>query len=64
MPTPSRSVRPRDFPSVWDTYHDHRMVMAGAVVALRVPGMVLDDPDTVSKTMPSFVDLWTEAVSA
>ncbi len=50
--------------SVWDTYHDHRMVMAGAVVALRVPGLVLDDPDTVSKTMPTFVDLWTEAVSA
>lgn len=55
---------PPHSPSVWGTYHDHRMVMAGAVVALRVPGMVLDDPDTVSKTMPSFVDLWTEAVSA
>lgn len=40
------------------------MVMAGAIVALRVPGLVLDDPDTVSKTMPSFVDLWTEAVGA
>ena len=55
---------PPHSPSVWGTYHDHRMVMAGAVVALRVPGVVLDDPDTVSKTMPSFVDLWTEAVSA
>lgn len=55
---------PPHSPSVWDTYHDHRMVMAGAVVALRVQGMVLDDPDTVSKTMPTFVDLWTEAVSA
>lgn len=51
-------------PAVWDTYHDHRMVMAGAVVALRVPGVVLDDPDTVAKTMPTFVDLWTEAVGA
>lgn len=55
---------PPHTPSVWSTYHDHRMVMAGAIVALRVPGLVLDDPDTVSKTMPSFVDLWTEAVGA
>lgn len=51
-------------PSVWGTYHDHRMVMAGAIIALRVPGTVLDDPDTVAKTMPTFVDLWTEAVGA
>lgn len=55
---------PPHSPSVWDTYHDHRMVMAGAVIALRVPGLVLDDPDTVAKTMPSFMDLWTEAVGA
>lgn len=51
-------------PSVWGTYHDHRMVMAGAVIALRVPGTVLDDPDTVAKTMPTFVQLWEEAVGA
>ena len=38
--------------------------MAGAVIALRVPGTVLDDPDTVAKTMPTFVQLWEEAVGA
>jgi 3-phosphoshikimate 1-carboxyvinyltransferase len=51
-------------PSLWGTYHDHRMVMAGAIIALRVPGTVLDDPDTVAKTMPTFVQLWEEAVGA
>lgn len=51
-------------PTVWGTYHDHRMVMAGAIIGLRIPGVVLDDPDTVAKTMPTFVDLWTEAVGA
>lgn len=49
-------------PSVWGTYHDHRMVMAGAIIALRVPGTVLDDPGTVAKTMPDFMDLWEQAV--
>ncbi|SDO64155.1 3-phosphoshikimate 1-carboxyvinyltransferase [Pedococcus dokdonensis] len=40
------------------TYADHRMVMAGAVLGLRVPGLVVEDPGTVAKTLPEFVDLW------
>jgi 3-phosphoshikimate 1-carboxyvinyltransferase len=40
------------------TYADHRMVMAAAVLALAVPGIVVEDPGTVAKTMPEFTTLW------
>jgi 3-phosphoshikimate 1-carboxyvinyltransferase len=40
------------------TYHDHRMVMAGAVLGLAVPGVVVEDVGTVAKTMPEFTSLW------
>lgn len=50
-PAPLRAGRFR-------TYADHRMVMAGAVLGLAVPGMVIEDVDTVAKTMPQFTTLW------
>lgn len=43
----------------FETYADHRMVMAGAVLGLAVPGVVVSDVDTVAKTMPSFTGLWS-----
>lgn len=43
----------------WETYDDHRMVMAGAVLALRVPGVVVADVATVKKTLPRFPVMWT-----
>lgn len=45
----------------WNTYADHRMVMAGAVLGLVTPGLVINDPDTVSKTLPAFTRMWDEA---
>ncbi len=45
------------------TYADHRMVMAGAVLGLAVPGLVVEDVGTVAKTMPEFVDLWRRMLS-
>ncbi len=41
-----------------DPHGDHRIAMAFAVLGLRVPGIVVDDPACVSKTCPSFFDLW------
>ncbi len=41
------------------TYEDHRMVMAAAVLGLAVPGVVVEDPGTVAKTMPEFIALWS-----
>ncbi len=46
-------------PATWMTYADHRMVMAGAVLGLVIPGIEIDDPDTAAKTMPDFAQRWT-----
>lgn len=52
-------ISPRPLsPATFHTYGDHRMVMAGAVLGLAVPGVVVEDPDTVAKTLPTFVGLW------
>ncbi|MGW4487049.1 3-phosphoshikimate 1-carboxyvinyltransferase [Amycolatopsis sp. NPDC004368] len=44
---------------VFHTYDDHRLVMAAAVLGLRVPGVLVENPATVGKTFPGFVDTWT-----
>jgi 3-phosphoshikimate 1-carboxyvinyltransferase len=43
---------------VWHSYADHRMAMAGAIVGLRVPGVLVEDIATTAKTLPQFPDLW------
>jgi 3-phosphoshikimate 1-carboxyvinyltransferase len=43
---------------VFHTYHDHRLVMTGAVLGLRVPGIQVENPATVAKTFPGFIDAW------
>ena len=53
--TPSASL----VGNTWHTYEDHRMATAGAIIGLRVPGIVIEDVSVVSKTMPEFVSLWT-----
>ena len=37
-----------------DTYDDHRMAMSMALVGLRVPGVVINDPGCTAKTYPDF----------
>jgi len=44
----------------WDAYSDHRMATAGAVIGLAVPGVVINNINSVSKTMPNFVELWNK----
>jgi 3-phosphoshikimate 1-carboxyvinyltransferase len=52
-------IRPRPMTGgLFHTYADHRMAMAGAVLGLRVPGVVVENVGTVAKTLPDFVDLW------
>jgi 3-phosphoshikimate 1-carboxyvinyltransferase len=43
------------------TWGDHRMAMALAAVAARVPGVVLEDPACVAKTYPGF---WQDLAAA
>ena len=40
-----------------DTYEDHRMAMSFALLGLRRPGIVINDPGCVSKTFPSYFDV-------
>jgi 3-phosphoshikimate 1-carboxyvinyltransferase len=52
-------IRPRPLHGgVFHTYDDHRMVMAAAVLGLAVPGVEVENPDTVGKTLPEFGELW------
>jgi 3-phosphoshikimate 1-carboxyvinyltransferase len=39
-----------------DSYDDHRMAMAFALVGLRVPGVVIREPRCVAKTWPDYFD--------
>ena len=39
-----------------DTHDDHRIAMSFAIAGLRVPGVVLLDPDCTSKSYPGFFE--------
>lgn len=43
---------------VVQSYADHRMATAGAILGLAVPGIEVEDIATTSKTMPDFPQLW------
>lgn len=47
----------------WNSYADHRMAMAGAVIGLRAPGLQVLDVQTTSKTYPGFADAWSALVA-
>ncbi|MGN1064036.1 MAG: 3-phosphoshikimate 1-carboxyvinyltransferase, partial [Thermoguttaceae bacterium] len=38
------------------TYDDHRMAMSFALAGLRIPGVVIENPECVAKTYPNFFD--------
>jgi 3-phosphoshikimate 1-carboxyvinyltransferase len=40
------------------TYDDHRLATAGAVLGLRVPGVLVENIATTAKTLPDFTGLW------
>jgi 3-phosphoshikimate 1-carboxyvinyltransferase len=58
------SVRPRPLRvpdgHAFESYDDHRMVMAAAVLGLAVPGIDVLNVATVGKTFPGFTALWAE----
>lgn len=41
-------------PTTFATYNDHRMAMSLALLGLKSPGMVLENPGCVAKTYPAF----------
>lgn len=58
------SIRPRplraDGSRPFESYDDHRMVMAAAVLGLAVPGIEVLNAATVGKTFPDFTALWAQ----
>lgn len=64
----SITIRPRPLrvPAghAWDSYNDHRMVMAGAVLGLAVPGIDILNVATVGKTFPEFTEFWGRLVAS
>lgn len=53
------TVYPADkiVPATLDTYDDHRMAMSLALVGLMAPGVVINDPECVNKTFPTYFDV-------
>jgi len=46
--------------TVLETYQDHRMATFGAIIGLRLPGLSVRNVATTAKTMPDFLDLWSQ----
>lgn len=44
--------------ATFETYADHRMATAGAVLGLRIPGVDVIDIATTAKTLPDFAAMW------
>ena len=55
---PGRSGNDPGRRALLDSYADHRMVMAGAVLGLAIEGVEVGDPGAVTKTLPDFVERW------
>ncbi|MFW3171068.1 3-phosphoshikimate 1-carboxyvinyltransferase [Geodermatophilus sp. CPCC 206100] len=51
-------------PARLDSYADHRMVHAAAVLGLAVDGVEVTDPGAVSKTLPDFPERWAAMLGA
>nr|WP_231988308.1 3-phosphoshikimate 1-carboxyvinyltransferase [Nakamurella panacisegetis] len=57
-------IRPRPLTGgLWGAWADHRMATAGAIVGLRVPGLVVDDIGTTAKTLPGFDRMWADMLA-
>ncbi len=53
------ATTPDAAPVVFETYNDHRMAMALALVGLRRPGVLIANPRCVEKTYPTFWRDWS-----
>lgn len=49
-------------PMTWETYADHRMAHAAAIVGLVAPGFQVSDVACTSKTWPGFAEAWEQAI--
>ena len=45
---------------LFNSYDDHRMATAGAIIGLAVDGVVVENIETTKKTLPDFPGLWQQ----
>jgi 3-phosphoshikimate 1-carboxyvinyltransferase len=50
-------------PATIDPHDDHRMAMAFALTGLRIPGVVIDNPECVAKTWPDYFTMLSAIVT-
>lgn len=43
-------------PTIIETYNDHRMAMSFSIIGLKIPDIVIKNPDCVNKSFPKFFD--------
>ena len=48
---------------IWQSYADHRMATAGAIIGLRVVGVAVEDIATTAKTLPDFPGMWLDMLA-
>ncbi|KRA37554.1 MULTISPECIES: 3-phosphoshikimate 1-carboxyvinyltransferase [unclassified Nocardioides] len=54
------SIKPAPLsPGVFHTYADHRMAHAGVIIGAAVPGVLVENVATTSKTFPDFAAFWS-----
>ncbi|MGV9793067.1 3-phosphoshikimate 1-carboxyvinyltransferase [Gordonia sp. NPDC003422] len=46
----------------WESYADHRMATAGAIIGLVTQGVTVDDIETTTKTLPDFPGMWQQMI--
>jgi 3-phosphoshikimate 1-carboxyvinyltransferase len=51
-------------PYLFNSYEDHRMATAGAIIGLAVPGVVVENIETTKKTLPNFPELWSQMLGS
>jgi 3-phosphoshikimate 1-carboxyvinyltransferase len=51
-------------PYLFNSYEDHRMATAGAIIGLAVPGVVVENIETTKKTLPNFPKLWSQMLGS
>lgn len=58
-------IRPRPLHGgTFETYDDHRLATAAAVIGLRVPDVLVENVETTAKTLPDFTGLWTRMLGS
>jgi 3-phosphoshikimate 1-carboxyvinyltransferase len=60
----SLTVNSSQAPYLFNSYEDHRMATAGAIIGLAVPGVIVENIETTKKTLPNFPELWSQMLGS